>query len=418
MGLTATVPPFVAACLLFAGCTTPPRTELAGPVTSAPGGPVIVESEGLLRDLQTTRAFLEGRPTYEQPLVADLEPVPGLTDLSAKTCAACHPDIAAEWAQSVHSQAWVDPQFQAEIGKSGNRWLCLNCHTPLLQQQDLWPRALVDGDVERPILAANPSFDPALRDEGVTCAGCHVRDGVIVGPGLGGDAPHPVQVDEGLRSGAACERCHQAQASYEGKPFVCVFDTGEEWRASPYAAEEGRTCVGCHMPTVQRPAAVGGPVRTVARHWWRGAGIPKIPGRYPPPEANAPGLDVQARLEGREIAVRMSNAAAGHRLPTGDPERWISVELVFHGADGADVGRWSHRIGQVWEWEPEPRKLSDNRLLPGQTSVHRVPVPSGAVAAELTASSWRISEENAAYHHLGDYPRGVVTHVQTVPIAR
>ena len=41
----------------------------------------------------------------------------------------------------------------------------------------------------------NQDFDQALREEGITCAGCHVRDGVILGPFDDAVAPHPTQFD-------------------------------------------------------------------------------------------------------------------------------------------------------------------------------------------------------------------------------
>ena len=358
-------------------------------------------------------SFYSQRAPHERPWDRGT-PVPGVPGLSAEACGACHEDLVAEWRTSAHAQAWTDPQYQAEITKSGNTWLCLNCHTPLMVQQQTWAIGLHDGDVERPILMQNPGFDAALREEGITCAACHVRDGVIVGPGLGGQAPHPVRADPSFKSGALCERCHEAQVTYEGKNFLCAFGTGTEWREGPWAAE-GYTCNTCHMPSVERPAATGGPTRTVARHWWEGSGIPKQHhSPRPPPEANQPGLDLTARIEAGSVVVTMTNARAGHYLPSGDPERWVQVDVRFVDAAGAQLGSWQHRIGQRWEWEPTPRKLSDNRLAPREVRVERVPIPEGTTRTELTAESHRISKENAAYHHLTN-PRFVRTHTLTLP---
>lgn len=396
--------------VLLLACS--PRNAPAPAPQPAPSvsGPVDAPSQGFEADLARTQAFLATRPREERPLhVSGFEQVPGLPNLSAQTCGACHPAILAQWETSIHRHAWVDPQYQAEIGKSGNRWLCLNCHTPLLSQQDRWAVSLVDDDVERPELVPNPRFDAALRDEGITCASCHVRDGKIRGPGLGGQPPHPVEVDPTLRSGELCMQCHQAERVYEGKSFVCTFDTGDEWREGPYD-DEGQTCVSCHMPRATMPAAVGQPERQVAQHWWKGAGIPKVPGVSPPDEANVPGLGLEAQRDGDALVVRMANANAGHMLPTGDPERWVQVDVRFLGPDGPVGEPWQQRFGQTWEWTTPPRKVADNRLKPRETRTERVPVPEGAVRAEVVGSAHRISEENAAYHHLGDYPRSVETH--------
>ncbi len=412
------MPPWVTArrmvaAVLVAGCTPSAAGEPAA------GGAVHVPSRGVAVDLPAVEAFYGTRPRYERPLPeSGLKGVTGVGSLSAQACRACHPQMYEEWRTSVHAQAWIDPQFQAEIGKSDNRWLCLNCHTPLLVQQDRWPRGLIGGDVERPILTDNPAFDATLRDEGITCTACHVQDGMVAGPGVATSGPHPVALDPRFRTGELCMDCHQAQATYEGKSFVCVFDTGAEWRRGPYD-DEGETCVTCHMPEVRRPAGVGGTPRTVRRHWWRGAGIPKVDGRYPPPEANPPGLGLEVSQQGDRVVVRYGNARAGHRLPTGDPERWVQIDVAFEGADGAVVGAPAQlRIGQVWEWTTPPRKVSDNRLAPREWRTHAAAIPPGTSRVRVTASSHRISKANAEYHGLTDYPRAVRTHEEVLVVRR
>jgi nitrate reductase cytochrome c-type subunit len=395
--------------LLLACGNHRPAPEAEPTPTPAPT-PVVLPSEGLQADLARTQAFFATRPVYEQPLVTDLSPVPGLPSLSAETCGACHTEIYREWKASTHAHAWTDRQYQAEITKSGNRWLCLNCHTPLLAQQDLWPVGLIADDVEAPQLVPNPAFDPSLRNEGITCAACHVRDGVIHGPGLSqGAAPHPVQADAGFTDQSLCLRCHQAVATYPGKGFVCTFRTGEEWREGPYD-ERGQGCVECHMPRITRPMATSAPPREGGRHSWRGAGIPKEPGVWPASDQPPPGLDLQATWTDQGVQLDLINAHAGHRLPTGDPERAVIVELRFFAGD-AEIGEpFVHRMGQTWVWWPEPRKEGDNRLAPEERRRLDVPRPAEATRAVITATSRRISEETASYHHLGDYPREVITH--------
>lgn len=361
-------------------------------------------------DLAAVRAFHATRPRYETPLDAGVTVPKGVGSLSARDCGACHTAIYEEWRVSTHAAAWTDRQFQAEIGKSGNRWLCLNCHTPLLVQHDVWPVGLEGDDLERPKLIPDPVFDAALREEGITCAACHVVDGVIHGPGVAVDAPHAVQADAQFTSEKLCERCHQASATYPGKTFACSFGTGDEWRAGPYPAE-GKDCRTCHMPAVERPAAAGGAVRTVRSHWWRGAGIPKEAGGGPPPEANPPGLGLDARWDATGLVVVATNANAGHQLPTGDPERFVRVDVRFSDAAGAPVGEpWSARIGQTWEWWPVAKKLDDNRLAPRESRTWTLQPPPGAAAATLEASSHRMTDDTAAFHALEGYPRSVVTH--------
>jgi hypothetical protein len=392
----------------------PPATGTVSPTPSL--APQVLEAIPLAQALTQSQAFLATRPEFETPLGVGLKTPPGLGSLSAESCGACHTEIYEEWRVSTHAAAWTDRQYQAEIGKSGNRWLCLNCHTPLLVQQDLWPVGLQDGDVEAPLLVPNPSYDASLREEGITCAACHVRDGAIHGPGLADSTPpHPVVADPQFTSTAICERCHQATATYPGKPFICTFDSGGEWRAGPYD-ELGIECQDCHMPRSERPAANGGPTRTVASHWWRGAGIPKTEGVHPPREANPPGLALDVRWEGAGVVVTATNASAGHMLPTGDPERWVQVDLQFVDAEGAPLGESeSERFGQDWEWWPEPKELGDTRLAPKDSRTWTVPAPAAASSVQVRASSHRLSAETAEYHHLDNYPRSVQTHAIDVP---
>ncbi|MCO4745838.1 MAG: hypothetical protein KC912_13675 [Proteobacteria bacterium] len=399
--------------LFLLACAGPPEAPVA-PAAEKPT-PVEVPSEGLDADLEHTLAFHATRPIYEQPHGVGLKVPEGLPNLSAETCGACHTEIYAEWSQSTHSKAWVDPQLQAEMAKSGNRWLCVHCHTPLLVQQQTWAIGLVEDDVEAPQLVTNASFDAELREEGITCAACHVRDGVIVGPGLtDSTAPHPVRAEERFTNEDLCLRCHQAVQTYPGKTFVCTFQTGEEWEAGPYPGE-GKGCRDCHMPEVERPVAVGGPIRKVRRHGWRGAGIAKVEGIQPPISANPPGLDIEASWSGQELALTLTNARAGHKLPTGDPERWVQVDVHFEDAAGTTIGKpWSDRMGQEWEWWPTPKKLGDTRLAPKQSKVETLDIPKTAVRAVIEASSHRMSEETQSYHELETYPISVVTHRMTV----
>ena len=386
------------------------------PIEEAPAPVVVVEaSQGLDVDLRRSQEFLATRPIYETPLGVGLRAPEGLSSLSAESCGACHPAIYAQWKVSTHAMAWQDPQYQAEIAKSGNRWLCLNCHTPLMVQQDRWPVGLQHDDVEFPVLVDNPAFDPALRNEGITCVACHLRDGVLHGPGLSDSSPpHAVVADPAFTDDSLCLRCHQAVAVYPGKTFVCTFDTGQEWSSGPYP-DEGTGCVDCHMPRATAAAALDGPERVIGQHWWKGAGIPKQAGLSPPDEANPPGLALAATWSAHTLTLTASNQNAGHKLPTGDPERWVQLDVRFVDADGLEVQAWTERIGQTWEWWPEVRKLGDNRLDPREERVYSLPIPEGAVGATVQASSHRMTTETAEYHHLGDYPTFIVTHTLVLP---
>ena len=351
-------------------------------------------------------------PTWTAPRTPVITPVTGTGGLSAQACGACHVEIAAEWAASTHAHAWVDRQFQAELHKDPEvGWLCINCHTPLANQQA--ELTTPTDELRAPERVANPAFDEALQQEGITCLACHWRPEGIAAPHADTNAPHPTVYEPELTTEVLCVSCHQAVARLEDA-LVCTFDTGREWAT----ADPGRTCPECHMPRVTRPVAVGAPPREGRRHTWPGSLIPKDDA----PEAELafmvdwePGLDARLELaeelEGTARATAtLTNVRAGHHLPTGDPERFLRVTLRALGADDTELAEESWRIGQTWTWYPVAERTGDNRLQAGESRDFELVVPAGATV-ELTVDHVRLSEENAAFHGLEDMPnqRRVVT---------
>jgi hypothetical protein len=356
---------------------------------------------------------------WENPISRQEVPA-GLKTLRAAECGTCHVEIYREWRASIHAHALSDLQFQAEMAKDpGSGWLCLNCHIPLENQRETIAIEARGGKVNQPALARNPNFDPVLRDEAITCAVCHVRDAVVLGPWGDSKAPHAVRKSATLTSAEFCTSCHQAIADY-GETLVCRLDTGNEWSQTAFA-DAGVQCADCHMPKVSRPAAEGGPVRRVALHVWAGSRIHK---ELDVPEEHRQLFDtfepalrfsIETDLNGyspgdtAKVTLRMSNTRAGHMLPTGDVERFLTIDLEGVLPDGATFGKQTYRIGQQWEWYPEVKQLDDNRLRPQesrtQTYDFELPRTKGAVEFRATATHHRISVENAKYHDLlGKYP--------------
>jgi len=286
----------------------------------------------------------------------------GLTSLSAESCGACHAAIYAEWKTSIHAHAWKDPYFQAYWKHDDQIWICLNCHTPLENQQPERVLDLERGRISRPVKAPNPAFDPALREEGISCAGCHVRDGVIYGPYDDADAPHPTAYDPKYRTTKICYWCHQVPSGpfqfYNGGPCATFF----EFEDGPYA-KRGFTCQSCHMPAVTRPAAEGGRPRDGRRHLWRGGHFPEMLHQA---------LDV--RLSGPEggwregdavpFTLRLTNAGAGHKIPTGDPDRYFLTTFTERDEKGRVVRQKRHKISRWIVWKPIIVEVYENRIPP------------------------------------------------------
>lgn len=349
--------------------------------------------------------------SWTSPRAPVLESIPGTTGLSAASCGSCHAEIYKEWSASTHAHAWVDRQFQAELNKDQEvAWLCINCHTPLANQQAELTRH--SGDIRHPDRRPNPAFDPALQQEGVTCLSCHWRPEGIASVHEDAQAPHPLVYSPELRSEKTCTGCHQAVARLEDA-LVCTFNTGAEWAA----AQPGKTCPECHMPAVTRASAPGAPARAGGRHSWPGSLIPKdawsaeeaavFADWQPGPELVVTHVTEAAIGSTVPVSLTLTNARAGHMLPSGDPERYLELRLTARDADGEPVFQGERRVGQTWEWWPKARKLADNRLAPGQSLEwsESLRMPAGGLTIEVELDHVRISPENAAHHDLGDYPQ-------------
>lgn len=115
------------------------------------------------------------------------------------------------------------------------------------------------------------------------------------------------------------------------------------------------------MPAVIRPLVPGGPPRTTRRHLWRGGHDPEMVQQ---------GLDVQfTRQAGparKEVTfvLRLENVGAGHYLPTGTPDRYLSVELRLLGKDGKVLKEEQGVLRRTVMWRPFIVDLRDTRLAP------------------------------------------------------
>ena len=365
-------------------------------------------------------AFFAGQPRYFRPL-AHTAPPEGLDAMDSATCGACHEDQRAEWRDSIHARAWDDDQYQAELAKDPSiQWICINCHLPLYDQQAQLPIGLLDGDLRQPTMVENPGYRETLRDDAIGCAACHVRDGWIEGPsGSSPDAPHRTRRGDGLLEPAFCIRCHGVEVYIDQLDLVCAFATAREWESWIAARPEGgeRRCQDCHMPAVEHRRWIGSAPATGRHHAFPGSLIPKRPADaaafdalrqvFPEGLALQVSLDPAAPRRGADAVARidLTNAVAGHSVPTGDPERYLELRTRITGGDGSLLAEHSEVIKARYEWHPEPRLLSDNRLEPGERREIRIPFPVGrseTVRVEVELHKFRIDDHALAYHHLED----------------
>lgn len=276
-------------------------------------------------------------PRYPEAIVPE-----GLPSPSAQTCRACHPRQFADWSASRMGQAMTDPIFLADWEHQDRVFVCLSCHAPLPSQQPIrvdglaWIRPLI------PTGEPNPSFDPALQAEGVTCVVCHLIEGQLVGPD-GDPAPHPTRGDPDFRQAQRCEPCHQVPipplARGLHRPLADTVGEWRRWRQDPTHTE---TCTDCHMPD--------------RRH--------TFPGAFDPGLLRA-GLDLSVERDGEQIRVTLINRA-GHGFPSAEPARAL---VIRHGDAEVVLAR---RV-------PLPRLIDegDTSLAPGERRTVVLPLSEG-----------------------------------------
>lgn len=192
----------------------------------------------------------------------------------------------------------------------------------------------------------------------VSCAGCHVRDGAVHGPGAapaepapaGGHAPSTPHAE--FRSAAFCAPCHDgggAMTGGEGKPRS---ELTAEWQRTP-AALRGDTCQSCHMPD--------------GAHTWRGFGdVELVRGAF---TARAKFISDGQQMVGKLTVT--ATEAVGHRLPSGiGPELRLTIDQLDHAGL---ILEGTHREGVLGRrLDPTgTTEVFDTRLLPGEA--HELP---------------------------------------------
>ncbi|MCP3919020.1 MAG: hypothetical protein GY711_26040 [bacterium] len=288
-------------------------------------------------------------PAEAEAISTQAPRAPGEHDvMESAFCANCHPAIYAEHEQSTHGRAFTDQEVRLatahfEVGD------CIVCHTP------------------RPIFETGVGQNPRRRHygltEGVSCMTCHWRPNYDYGAFTGGtqcvDAFHP---DVGTVD--ACASCHRNH----GTPY--------QWEKAPTGKVTGRSCMDCHMEVVERPVAVGGPVREVLKH--------DFPGSRSESQVKR-AYAYTAKVDGDAAVVKIVNRGTGHNFPTELKQRSVESLVVVRDLEGNEVAR-SRMVFRDPYKRPYGLELLVNTQIPaGETRTHRVPlgVVGGTVECTL-----------------------------------
>lgn len=380
---------------------------------------------------------------FAWPVETSLTPAV-LGKLSAKECATCHQDFYDEWQTTIHSKAWTEPYFQVDWKFDGSQHSCRLCHTPLDRQQPEKVLGYRDTDKWDPIVEHNPDFDPKLQHEGVTCAACHYRDGKIVGVLGNTNAPHPVKkLDD---ANQVCVRCHIVEGDKwdtffrfppcgtvaEIKSSRSQFPTEDDLSLlkqlqSPlsnnqitikgHSGERDMSdssslgCVECHMPLLKRALVKGGEVRETRQHLWRGGhdpGMVKKALTIKFSELNL--INKNSSNKGkRQFTLTIENTGAAHYVPTGTPDRHLTVLLRVLDTNGNVLDENNKTIKRTVMWRPFIVDLKDTRLPRWQPRSYQIEIsePDKAVSVEAVVR----------YHLLDEKRRKRIGYENKTPIA-
>lgn len=365
---------------------------------------------------------------WETPPVPLQRPPNSLGSLKAAECGSCHKAIYQNWSKTLHGRAAQDRQFLTEMGKDRRLYICWNCHTPLINQQERIVRAVTvnpdDGrkNYSRSLAETNPKFEPELKPDGINCASCHVRNGYVVSTHDNPKAPHPVIRADRKFFLDQCINCHNQQ-QHINKMLICSFTTGTEWRNGPYSKESDgyKDCISCHMEKLDMPIVAWEKPRPVAGHVWPGLGIAKEPedqpffNQYYRPSMAVNIESASAAYEPNEavnLTINYQNQNAGHSIPTGNVDIFISVDMYVVDSQGRILKSDQVRIGEEWEWWPEAKRLRENKLRPLETRPHKfkytMPNNSSPLWFVVLVRNTRMTQQTADYLNIDNYPISAV----------
>jgi len=343
---------------------------------------------------------------FAKPIAFTSNPA-GLESLRASECGGCHVEIYREWSKSMHARAWTDPYFQADFVFDGSQQVCLNCHIPLQNQQENLVTGFRDRARFKPLLKKNPDFDAGLQQEGVTCAVCHVRDNYIIGPYGVNDAPHPSRYDPSMADGfGVCRKCHVASGKrwdtfYRLPPCGTVAEIREETPGAKI------NCTQCHMPEIVRPVAKGMLPRPGGMHTWKG-GHDQETVR----QALQVNLEVSRdKSNSGRAHITLTNTGAGHYLPTGTPDRHLSVEFRLINEQGETIKQKIYLLKRHLMWRPFIVDLWDTRLAKDIPRSYSFPFQPGNSPDPVKL------EVSVRYHFMDEARRKRIAYTSQQPIS-
>lgn len=353
-------------------------TWLGGCERKAPSpAPVQAQPAAVTPDVAQAEGFIE--QYWARPLPPQGNPPASVTahgiTLAPESCGACHRQQFDDWRTSLHSRAMgpgVLGQLVAMPAHARDQHQdCLRCHAPLAEQAASLFAALQQQQTPTPAVAQLPK---ALHEQGLTCAGCHVRgyewhgpprrDGSLPDGEVDALAHNGWKANSAFENSRFCAACHQFEDDQFALNGKLLENTYREWQDSRHA-REGKACQSCHMPE--------------RRHVWRG-----IHDR----EMVKNGVDIEAgaaAVANGHVTARLSvtNTGVGHYFPT-----YVTPKVVLRGfqQDAAghtiDGTQQEYVIGRQVALDLS-REIADTRIAPDAQAIFDYRAPRHPAAAAL-----------------------------------
>ncbi|MEW6488014.1 MAG: multiheme c-type cytochrome [Thermodesulfobacteriota bacterium] len=300
----------------------------------------------------------------------------------AHRCGACHIDIYAHWRESMHARAMTDPAFLATFRAKriqedpALRAQCLSCHAPTMHYDprlDLGAEVVQDG-VTCDFCHSVQGLDPANPERPFEVKWGKLKRGSLK------DTQSPVHETRHLElfgKSEFCGVCHEMKNA-KGLPIITTYS---EWKDGAYGRDGKAHCQECHMPL-----AAGFTVSEQHRKTKRRINLHSFPGGHSRSQLlDALALEIleESKLYGRmKVKLGLTNAGAGHAVPTGNPLRRVIVDFSAYSAtnrliynEKVDISRRFADDAGVELTTDEAilldatRVLKDNRIAPGETRV-------------------------------------------------
>lgn len=264
----------------------------------------------------------------------------------SKSCKSCHETVYQNWFNSRHRVAFTNELYKESHEREPKEW-CVNCHAPLLSPNT--NRLSLENRI--------------LKEEGISCNVCHVRNGKVITSKLPNpkrdntELAHEYEVEPIIGKSEFCANCHQfnfptlksarseGHFEYSNLPMQNTFTEFKESYLSKYGE-----CQTCHL------AANSGDTHS----FFGGHDREKL--------KSSLFLEME-RISKNTILVNVITNGIPHSFPTGDLFRTLRI-ILRNKKTGNIVGElslkkdYSDLRSSEDKNSPSMMLLADNRINP------------------------------------------------------